>query len=242
MTDVDGTIAAGGEPPAPIVAEAIFRLEDAGISVGLVSGRTLPELDCIARDLAITGPIIAENGGVARLSCDSDLLDLGYSRLPALEALEKLRSVYPGIRERIDNKDRLIDVVFFADGASAFEMQQHIGDVQLVDSGYILHLMQAGISKGETLKRLLEQMSGQEFETGNVLVLGDSLTDLSLFEQFPNSVLVPNPLLDPGHRREIEKAARFVSHAGMGEGFIEVVAHILSTDRNDPVVMSYDSP
>src|SRR3989338_2444618 len=117
MTDVDGTIAEGGEPAGPAVAEAVRCLENRGITVGLVSGRTLPELEQMARDLAISGPIIAENGGVAKLDVNSGLLDLGYSRKPALSTLKKLQRLYPGrVRVRSDNRDRIIDVVIFSNG------------------------------------------------------------------------------------------------------------------------------
>lgn len=229
MTDVDGTIAAGGEPASPPVAQAIQHLEQRGIGVGLVSGRTLPELEKMASDLSISGPIIAENGGVAKLKVQGKLVDLGHSRQPALEALKQLKALYPGlIRERDDNKDRLIDVVFFAEGIEPSEMRRHIGETQLLDSGYVLHLMQAGISKGKTLQRLLKLMPHKALSASDVMVFGDSLTDLSLFQLFPHCVLVRNPLLDAGHRQEMEKFAEYVSTHAVEEGFVEVVNHILS--------------
>lgn len=228
MTDVDGTVAPGGEPPGLAVAQAVRRLEKRGIGVGLVSGRTLPELDKMAHDLAITGPIIAENGGVARLKVDAPLVDLGYSRQPALDALKKLKTLYPGsIREREDNKDRIIDVVFFADGIKPAEIRRQIGDVQFLDSGYVLHLMQPGISKGKTLKTLLGLLPDKGLSADNVIIFGDSLTDASLFELFPHCVLVPNPLLDAAHRKQLEGLTEYVSDGGVGEGFVEVVNHIL---------------
>ena len=229
MTDVDGTIAAGGEPAGPGVAQAVRRLEEQRITVGLVSGRTLPELEQMARDLAITGPIIAENGGVAKLKVGAGLVDMGYSRQPALEALKKLKALYPGsIRERADNKDRIIDVVFFADGIEPAEMRRHVGETQLLDSGYVLHLVQAGINKGKTLKKLLGILPQKGLSASDVITFGDSLTDLSLFELFPHCVLVLNPLLDAGHKREMEKVAEYVSDHNVEEGFVEVAEHILS--------------
>ena len=100
MTDVDGTITTGGDSIGSAVFQVIRRLEEQGIIVGLVSGRTIPRLELLAHVLDITGPIIAENGGVAEIEVNGRLVDLGYSRQPALEALailvrcpEKLKCV-----------------------------------------------------------------------------------------------------------------------------------------------------
>ncbi len=113
MTDVDGTLTAEDGSIDRSVPGAIRRLEEAGIAVGLVSGRNLPRLDALADRLAASGPIIAENGAVARSAPGSDLVDLGHSRQPSLDALELLKRLYPGkIREREDNAVRLVDVVF----------------------------------------------------------------------------------------------------------------------------------
>ena len=66
MTDVDGTITPGGDSLSLAVLDAINCLKGEGIMVGLVSGRMLFRLESMARDLGITGSIIAENGGVAK--------------------------------------------------------------------------------------------------------------------------------------------------------------------------------
>ncbi len=235
MTDVDGTIAAGGEPAGPGVAEAVRRLEQQQIAVGLVSGRTLPELEQMAHDLDIHGPIIAENGAVAKLKVDAPLVDLGYSRQPALEALEKLQKLFPGVKGRVDNKDRIIDVVFFSDSVKPSELRNHIGETQLLDSGYVFHLMQAGISKGKTLKRLLGMLPDKSLSASDVIIFGDSLTDMSLFELFPHFVLVPNPLLAKQHRQELESffgRTGYVSDGISELGFIEVTSHILNARLN----------
>lgn len=233
MTDVDGTIAAGGEPAGTAVTQAIHCLEEQRITVGLVSGRTLPELEQMAHDLDITGPIIAENGGVAKLKVGAGLVDLGYSRQPALEALGKLQKMYPGvIKERSDNKDRIIDVVFFSDSIKPAELRNHLGETQLLDSGYIFHLMKAGISKGKTLKRLLGMLPDKNLSASDVIIFGDSLTDMSLFELFPHCVLVPNPLLAGQHRKELEKVAGYISDSASEAGFVEVTTHILNVRSN----------
>lgn len=238
MADVDGTLTPGREPVSPAVIEATRLLEKHGIIVGLVSGRTLPMLESLANVLGISGPIIAENGAVARTSADGEFIDLGYSRQPAIEALKKLKALFPdSIKEREDNKDRLVDIVFWLTRIETEELSRHLDDTQLLDSGYILHLMQNGISKGKTLMRLLEETGEGTLTPLQVMVFGDSSTDLSLFELFPHSVLIPNPRLPFEHRQILEKAASFTSDLPFGDGFAEVAFHLINIcTRSDPLL------
>ena len=229
MTDVDGTIIAGGDSINPIVLQAIRGLEEQGITVGLVSGRTLPRLESMAYVLDITGPIIAENGGVAKIGVNSQFMHLGHSRQPALEALAKLKGLYPyAIKEREDNKVRLVDVVLWSLGVEVSELRKHLGKTQLLDSGYILHLMQEGISKGKTLMRLLEELADGNFSPDDVMVFGDSATDISLFELFPHSVFITNPKLTIQQSQGPKNIAGYMSELAVEEGFAEVVSHIIN--------------
>jgi hydroxymethylpyrimidine pyrophosphatase-like HAD family hydrolase len=228
MADVDGTLNTGGDQVSPAVSDAIHQLQKSDIVVGLVSGRTDPMLKAMAADLEIGGPLIAENGAVARLTPHGNLVDLGYSRQPALKGLEKLKACYPGmIWEREDNQERMIDLVFRADGITPDEIKRCVEDAQVLDSTYILHIMQKGIDKGKTLKRLLGQMDGATIKPDEVLVIGDSMTDLSLFKLFPESVLVPNPDIPEADRKILRNTARYTSDRGAGEGFVDVALHII---------------
>jgi hydroxymethylpyrimidine pyrophosphatase-like HAD family hydrolase len=226
MTDVDGTLLARGNILSNEVAEALSALRQAGIVIGLVSGRTLSLLESMAEEFNLTGPIIAENGAIAKVSPQSEMMELGYSRQPAIDALNILKELYPGeIREREDNAERFIDIVIWADGISVEEIRERIKPTQLLDSGYILHLMQEGINKGRTLSKVIDEM--KVYSPDEVMVFGDSVTDLSLFELFPNNVLIVNPGLPEGQAEIIEKKAAYVSEKQYGEGFTEVALHIV---------------
>jgi hydroxymethylpyrimidine pyrophosphatase-like HAD family hydrolase len=227
MTDVDGTLLSSGEYVAPEVVEAIASLQGQGIIVGLVSGRTIPRLENLTSFSGATGPIIAENGGSAKLKAGGELIDLGYSRQPALEAFEKLKTLFPGaLTEKEDNMDRLVDVAFRSSGITADELRKHLDNIQLLDSGYMLHLLQKGISKGRTLIRLLEHIG--DLSPEEVIVFGDSLTDISLFELFPHSVLIVNPGLPEEQIKPVRERAEYISSLSCGDGFIEVASHIVN--------------
>jgi HAD superfamily hydrolase (TIGR01484 family) len=229
MTDVDGTLLEDGDEAIPSAAAAIRQMESLGITVGLVSGRHMGKLDDMARELAIDGPIIAENGGLAKLHVDEELFPLGYTREAGLKTFNKLKSLFSdSIRGREDNADRLIDVVFYSNVLSTEELQEHIdGDVQLLDSGYIRHLMQKGITKGKTLQTILNDGKYAKLDPEEVMVLGDSSTDISLFELFPNSVLIPNPNLPDEQTQRLRTICRYESDLPFGEGFAQVADHII---------------
>ena len=227
MADIDGTLNEGGDSVIPEVTHTVLQLEAKGILVGLVSGRTGPMLEQMAALLDINGPLIAENGAIARLSPSSPPLDLGYSRQPAAAALARLYELYPGkITERYDNSERLIDIVFRAGDIPIEELRRQLPDVQVLDSRYIMHLMQKGISKGQTLLNILPRLDAG-IKVEEVLVAGDSATDLSLFQAFPESVLVRNPRIPAEESLELQKVARYISDKEQGYGFAEVASYIL---------------
>jgi hydroxymethylpyrimidine pyrophosphatase-like HAD family hydrolase len=227
MSDVDGTLTANESLSSSVIG-IVHQLEQNGINVGLVSGRPLKRLEIHAQAMGISGPIIAENGGIARLSLKDGLLDLSYTRKPALEAFEMLERVFPGnITVLPDNTDRMVDVTFSAKEINTAQLMKYLTDVQLLDSGYMLHLLPLGISKGNTLKRLLTYPTYQHISQDAVMVFGDSATDMSLFTQFYNSVLVLNPLVAEEQRNELLKVTRFQSDHFCGYGFIEVCGHLL---------------
>ena len=228
MTDVDGTLTDESDSISSVVSESIRRLEDGGVIVGLVSGRTLPGLESLASDLGISGPIIAENGGVAKLKLNGNLVDMGYSRNPALEALDKLKMLFPdAIEEREDNRDRMVDAVLWSHGVDVNELRRHLGDTEIVDSGYILHLVQKGVSKGRTLTMLLHHIADGQLSPADVMVFGDSLTDLSLFEMYPHSVLIINPRHAPERMGRLHNVCSYVSELSLGDGFAQVASHIM---------------
>jgi len=233
MTDVDGTLTSADDTISPAVFETVLRLGELGIIVGLVSGRTLPGLDSLAHRLHISGPIIAENGAIARLKVNGELLETGYSQKPAMDALEKLKLLYPGsIRGREDNAERLVDVVFYSDSVPREALIQHLEDIQIVDSGYIMHLMPAGISKGHTLLELLGSVGHDGVAPEEVMVFGDSATDLSLFELLQHSVLIPNPRLAPELTDDVQRAATYTAGVPFGEGFVQVARYIADIRAN----------
>ena len=120
-----------------------------------------------------------------------------------------------------------VDFVFYADDLSAEEINRHMdSSVQMLDSGYIRHLMQSGISKGETLQKIVSD-SDFDCDYSGVMVVGDSATDISLFERFDLSVLVFNPNLPADQTRHLDTLCRYRSTLSFADGFVQVARHIV---------------
>jgi phosphoglycolate phosphatase len=233
MSDVDGTLTADGEYFSPEIIEIISRLQENGIMVGLVSGRTLSRLIKTAQLLGTRGPLIAENGGVVQLTLEGEILNLGYSRRPAVEAVAKLKAAFPGrISERKDNIFRTVDVTVYTGGISLTELQKAAPGVQISDSGYMVHVMAEGISKGGTLAKILDRITGGPFTRDEVMVCGDSPTDVSLFREFPVSVRIYNPKLSPEQNVAMEGETAYRSTAEIDKGFFQVAEYIIMISRS----------
>ncbi|MBI4186955.1 MAG: HAD-IIB family hydrolase [Chloroflexi bacterium] len=234
MTDVDGTLTSDGRSFNAEVSQAIRQLKRESILVGLISGRNMQRLESLASELAVNGPLIGENGGVAKLKAGGEPVDLGYSRQPAVDAFQKLKRLFPDAVEDTEyNPARLVDYVIRVNGVSVTELSRHLEGAQLLDSGYMLHLLPQGVSKGRTLMRLLDRIAGG-LSPEQVMVFGDSPTDVSLFQLFPHSVLIPNPVLS-AEDDILRKAARYESALPSGEGFAQVVFHFLKVRHNSAV-------
>jgi hydroxymethylpyrimidine pyrophosphatase-like HAD family hydrolase len=113
------------------------------------------------------------------------------------------------------------------------EIKECAGDVEVLDSTFILHVMQKGIDKGKTLKKLLGLMDGGKMKPDEVLVIGDSMTDISLFKLFPNSVLVPNPNIPEQDAVTLRQTAGYISGSQAGDGFVEMAMHLVKA-RTQP--------
>jgi len=133
---------------------------------------------------------------VAQSNVEGEILEMGYSRQPALEAAARLKTAFPGkIVERKDNAFRTVDVTIHSGGIPVEELKKAAPGVQIADSGYMVHVMGEGISKGGTLVRILDRINGSPYARDEVMVCGDSPTDISLFEKFPISARILNPRL-----------------------------------------------
>ena len=107
----------------------------------------------------------------------------------------------------------------------------HPADMGELPLEVLPHVSEQGSADNDLRSVLKLKNSGMgdgKLSPAEVMVFGDSPTDNSLFELFPHSVLITNPRLPVEQRQALQKLARYAGELPFGEGFAEVVFHILN--------------
>ncbi|HOT94360.1 MAG TPA: phosphoglycolate phosphatase [Methanoregulaceae archaeon] len=221
VTDIDGTITDGARRISLSAIREIRRLVDDGIPVVLASGNTLCFMDSIAKMIGTSGAVIAENGGVWRREYPADPVVEGDRRV-TLAAFEDLRRHYAARGVALDlysHSLRHADVAF-ARTVPVDEVRRLLAShpVRVLDTGFAIHLQQAGITKATALSALARAMG---LEPSDFLAVGDSENDVEMIREAGAGAAVGNAV--PGARA----AADYVATAPYGDGFVEAVRHFL---------------
>ena len=212
-TDVDGTLTLEdpGTPDAargslhPDALAQIRRLTLKRIPVVLVTGRPLPTVEGLAMYLGLTDrnltqcgfALIAENGAVAKWD----------------GAVHRLRLCDVGIH----TPPELLPLV-----RGYFQKRPELG-LQAVTSNIMSHVMCARASKARALEWVMKRM---DLAPENIVVFGDSDTDIPLFERFPRSVAVSN-YFGPQRSPALAALPAVAASKPGGAGFAETVARLV---------------
>jgi len=91
--DVDGTLLSGESVPRPEVLSALVRLRDAGVHIGIATGRMSASLDHVLATDVFTGPHVFHNGALVRDGRGRDVLVAGLesAQVDALLAFGRTR-------------------------------------------------------------------------------------------------------------------------------------------------------
>lgn len=217
LTDIDGTITTPDRRICTGSIETIRSLLDDGIEVVLASGNTSCFMDALSKMIGTKGTFIAENGGVYRI---------GYTGSPVVTGDQTLVKTALGIvqdhfRERGIALDLYSPTYRFSDMAfartvSAGEVRQALHDtpVQVIDTGYAIHLQAPGINKGTALVALAQKMG---LEPADFLAIGDSLNDVQMLKTAGIGVTVANA------HPQTKAAAQYIARKEYGDGFVEAV-------------------
>jgi phosphoglycolate phosphatase (TIGR01487 family) len=216
-TDIDGTITDERGRLHLQAAEWIRRLEEKGISVILVSGRTLPFLESLSLFLGTSGPLIAENGAVVKMGGQTILFgDPGLAKT----ALALLQSEGLQLDLDDDNCYRLVDISIKMtadpEKIQALIIRKEL-PVAILVTNVMLHLVDKKVSKGNTLVKILADL---KIAPSEAVVSGDSYNDLALFEIGAFNLAVGNAA--PALKSKADKVAT----ASYGEGFGELIQSI----------------
>ena len=192
ITDVDGTLTDDRRRLSTAAVEEMRRLIDADIPIILSSGNTICFLDTLSHMIGTDGNVIGENGGAYRAGYLGKLHVVGV-RDVCLEAYQKIRDELQPKGEKLrpfSANLRFSDFAFARD--TTVETVRDIikgMNLEVVDTGFAIHLHAPGISKGKAFQKMAEILG---LSTRDFLVAGDSINDVSMLELGGEAVVPAN--------------------------------------------------
>ncbi len=211
--DVDGTITYSDRS---IDCRAVKALRSVKVPVIIATGNILCFARAVSKLLGTGGNIIAENGGV--VECGTVESDTSHMKL-CEEAFDLLNRHFP--LERVDREYRKTEIGLRRDFdvAKARRLLTVFPELDLVDTGFAVHIKSRRINKGTGLKRIAQLMglSARDF-----VAIGDSPNDIEMLEASGFGVAVGNAHPDT------RKVAGMVARGKYGEGVAEAIMHIFN--------------
>lgn len=178
--DIDGTLTENGGGIVHLAALAKLRyLEKMGYNVIYVTGRSSIEAYVLAVFGGTTRIAIGENGGVIttapqehRLLASKEKCMRGYEVLKNNLNGVKIKPVFPRMTEVV-----LLRTFELKEGQKILD-EYHL-PLYLSDSKYAFHINEKGINKAYGLKEALTVL---KVEPNQVVAIGDSETDVSMYD------------------------------------------------------------
>jgi len=221
LTDIDGTLT---DPTRRIHTgsiELIRKLIDQGVEVVLASGNTSCSMEILCKMIGTHGTFIAENGGVFRVGYQGTLRITGDQTI-SRKALETLQAYYRprGTELELFSPTYRFSDLAFARTVPAEEVRTLLRDlpVNVIDTGFAIHLQAPGIDKGTTLLALAKEIG---IAPADFLAIGDSVNDTHMLSTAGVGITVANAHPDT------KAVAQYVAEKRYGDGFVEAVEHYL---------------
>jgi phosphoglycolate phosphatase (TIGR01487 family) len=210
--DIDGTLADDSRRVSLEAVAALRKVQDSGVQVMLASGNVLPIAYGLSNYLGLTGPIIAENGGIV-FHCGK-VWTLGDPKMPkkAFDYLrkkmdaerlftDKWRETEIGLRREVD----LEKVKHALEG----------WDVEVETTGWAVHIMSKGMNKFVGVRKAAELL---DITVKDIAAIGDSDNDEMMIRECGWGIAVGNAFVGT------KKAASFVAKGKDGMGVVEGLA------------------
>ena len=218
IIDYDGTLSFEDSSLNLDAAQAIQKAQKSELEIIFASGRSSIEMFSLATFLGTKRVSIGENGGVVQKG-PNDFLLLGNIKDPLI-AYDKLSKAIENVT-LMNTIPRLTEIVLertFDINKGIECIKQDNIQVELIDSQFSYHLQNNYVNKGTALKRV-QKMLGITKE--NCVGIGDSITDIPLFEQCEYSISVKNSL------DIVKKKTDYVTKSERGHGAKEAIEYIL---------------
>jgi len=217
--DIDGTITENGFGMINLEALGVLRhLKRLGHNVVFVSGRSSVESYLLAVFAGTTLLGVGENGGCITKSPNSHLIlgdqvicNRAFSLLKENLTNVNQKPVFPRMSEVV--LERTFDI---EEGRQIFKKNNL--KVSLSDSTFAYHINSQGIDKA---KGLTEALKILEADKEDLISIGDSETDVSMFQISHFSIALGNS------SDQVKKSATLNVEGRSGDGLIEAINKIL---------------
>ncbi|NNM52289.1 MAG: HAD-IIB family hydrolase, partial [Pseudomonadales bacterium] len=239
-TDLDGTLLAGPQPARRILRE-LFRDNVCSSKLIFVTGRGLESILPVLNDPTVPRPdyIIADVGAT---------VVYGESLLPVSPLLQEITAAWPGTQQVLE---ALAPFTYLErqtvpqERRCSFYVQEDLIDDELrhvvnelgcellFSSQRYLDVLPKGVGKGASLQRLCKQL---DFNLESVVVVGDTLNDLSMFTVGFHGIVVG------GAEPPLIEAVRHVDRAYIAEGegcagILDGLVHYKLLSRKTPIAI-----
>jgi phosphoglycolate phosphatase (TIGR01487 family) len=215
ITDVDGTLTDRARRLDVHAVASVAALEAAGIPVVLATGNVLPIALALHRSLGLTGPIVAENGGIIwwKDPQGRDRVERLSDRRVALRAFQSLRRAGLPVRQLFTDRWRESEVAI-EPTVSLAAIRRALGEevVQVESTGFAIHLMERGAGKAPALARVLPPLG---WSLGEAVALGDGDNDVAMLRGAAFGISFPSGSV------RARAAADFVTRRSYAGGFVE---------------------
>jgi phosphoglycolate phosphatase len=214
VTDLDGTITDGERRLDLTAVRWLRRASRHGILVCIATGNVLPIALAIHRSLGLTGPVVAENGGLLyRKEGGVDRVDRLAHRRPALAQFHAVRRSGLPIRRLFTDRWRETEVGLEAN-VSVRSVRERLTDprIRAEGTGFAIHLIERTVGKLSTLRRALRPYGLTPEEC---LIAGDGDNDVEMLRAAGWAVSFSSA------SARARAAADYVARRRYAEGFVE---------------------
>ena len=212
--DYDGTLAEHGKMNA-MTEQALHDVKQAGLFLGLVTGRLLDDLMQVCPQVPLFDIVIAENGAVLYQPSSGETVDLGPS--PSAEfctALDQRGVDYAVGRVLVNTFRPYSDAVREA-------IQTSNCDLEMILNNEALMILPRGVDKASGLQVGVERLG---ITVDAVAAVGDAENDVAFLRAAGLGVAVANAI------DELKREADIVTEGVAGVGVVEFVEkHLLGS-------------
>ncbi|MBU4374437.1 MAG: phosphoglycolate phosphatase [Euryarchaeota archaeon] len=211
VVDVDGTITFADRRLDCMAVEALRSLR---VPIVIATGNVLCFARAVSKLLGTGGIVIAENGGV--VECGKVESDTSHMK-ECEEAFDFLKEYFA--LERLDPENRKTEIGLRRnfDVEKARGMLKEFPEVEIMDTGFAVHIKSKKINKGTGLARIAELMG---LDAKDFVAIGDSPNDIEMLEASGFGVAVGNA------HPELKMVAAMVTKGEHGAGVAEAVRYL----------------